>query len=97
MRWLMTTGWRLGLRLRLGPSGSPGHVLGWRVTARNPFTLSAPSPLIRARNVVLVDADAVTWATLVSYERPFARHVWAAVAPVHHRVIPYLMGRAAKR
>ncbi|WP_252395473.1 DUF2867 domain-containing protein [Streptantibioticus parmotrematis] len=97
VRWSMVTGWRLTLRLRLGSAGSPDHVLGWHVAGPGPrtITLTAPSPLITARNVVVVDATRVTWVTLVRHDHPLARWVWATAAPVHHLLIPYLLGRAA--
>src|SRR5690242_177666 len=34
LRWFMTMGWRLVLRLRLGPRYSPDHILGWSITER---------------------------------------------------------------
>ena len=59
-------------------------------------TLGAESRLLRARNVVVVDESSVTWVTLVRFERPVARPVWAVTSVVHHRAIPYLLGRAAR-
>jgi hypothetical protein len=97
-RWMLLVGWRLVLRLRLGSARSPDHVLGWDAVARDPaaFTMSASSPLIEARNVVLADAETVTWVTTVRYRRPLGRLLWSVSAPIHHRTIPRLLDRAAR-
>jgi hypothetical protein len=40
-------------------------------------------------------ADLV-WATFVRFDRPAGRLLWAAAAPVHHLVLPYLLRRAGR-
>jgi hypothetical protein len=96
-RAVLLLGWRFGLRLRLGPSRSPDYVLGWRLAERRPHVaaLTAPSPLIDAVNIVLVDPSGVTWVTLLRYRKAVGRFMWAAAAPVHELTMPYLLNRAA--
>jgi hypothetical protein len=98
LRPVLVFGWRVGLGLRLGRRPSPGSVLGWSASDVGPDTvaLGAESRLLRAWNVVVVDESSVTWVTLVRFERPVARPIWAVTSVVHHRAIPYLLGRAAR-
>jgi hypothetical protein len=97
-RLVLLVGWRYVLWLRLGPTRSADHVLGWTIAERRPdrFAMSAPSPLIAAMNVILVDAAGVTWVTAVRYRRLLGRLLWRAAAPLHQLTIPYLLRRAAK-
>lgn len=99
LRWFVVLGWKTVLGLKLGPRGSAEHVLGWRIhtTLANSITLEARSALMTAHKVVQVDDSRVTVATLVRYDRRWARAVWAVVAPVHHRTEPLLLARAAAR
>jgi hypothetical protein len=89
------------LRFRLGPVDSPTHVLGWRVVEAEPETaqLAADGPLLSA--VLLgrrTAPDVVSLTTFVYFERPAAaRAIWAITRPVHQRVAPFLMERAAIR
>ncbi|ARH91465.1 DUF2867 domain-containing protein [Streptomyces sp. MOE7] len=99
MRWFVRAGWLGVLGLRLGPRSSAQHVLGWPVAVSGPdgITLEAHSPLLTARNVVSVDGDALVWATYVHGESRRGRAVWAAAAPLHHLIIPFLLDRAVRR
>ncbi|MCM6774024.1 DUF2867 domain-containing protein [Nocardia sp. CDC159] len=94
VRAVVALGWRLVLRLRLGTADD--HVLGWRIVERKPdvVVLEAVSPLLRAQNIVVTTESAVTWSTLVRFDRPIARPIWAVVRPFHHLTIPYLLRRA---
>lgn len=88
------------LGLRLAPASSPDHVLGWRiVTASDDVVhLESSSPLLR-RAVIAgrrPAPDTATISTFVFYARPAGRLLWAVVGPVHRRVAPYLMARAAR-
>jgi hypothetical protein len=98
LRPVLLFGWRFILRLQLGASRSPDHVLGWSVAENRPdtFAMTAPSPLLTAMNVVLVDTGSVTWVTLVRHRRPVGRLLWSAAALVHQWTIPYLLDRASK-
>ncbi|WP_041823585.1 hypothetical protein [Streptantibioticus cattleyicolor] len=99
LRQVLRAGWTAGLGLRLGPGSSPRHVLGWPITGSgaDAVTLEARSPLLTARNVVTVEGSRLVWATFVWFEKPAGRAVWSAAAPVHHRTVPYLLARAARR
>jgi hypothetical protein len=57
--------------------------------------LEAQSPLVTAQKVVRVDGSRVVMTTSLRYERRASRAVWSAIAPVHHRTEPYLLGHAA--
>ena len=99
LRWFLVLGWTTVLRLRLGPRSSPDHVLGWEIASATPdtLTLRARSTLVTAHKVLAVDNGRLTVTTLVRYERPLARLVWSAIAPIHHRIEPLLITRAARR
>ncbi|MBU3864365.1 DUF2867 domain-containing protein [Streptomyces sp. 4503] len=98
LRRFLVLGWTLGLGLRLGPRTSPRHVLGWAVSdaADHSLTLTARSPLVLTHNVVAIEDARVLWATFVRFDRPVGRPLWALAAPVHHRTVPRLLGRAAR-
>jgi hypothetical protein len=88
------------LRFRLGPISSPNHVVGWRVVTSEPdvVRLETTGPLIAATLVGRrVGTTTARLTTFVRYQRPLARIVWAVVGPLHRRVAPYLMARAAAR
>lgn len=96
LRWFLRLGWTRGLGLRLGRRPSPAQVLGWPVAAADTdsITLAAHSPLLDAYNIVLVMDTQVVWVTFVRHRRWSGRLLWAVAAPVHHQVIPSLLGRA---
>ncbi|MQY28059.1 DUF2867 domain-containing protein [Nocardia aurantia] len=98
MRILLLLGWRLVLRLRLRSGRSAGFVLGWRIVSAEPerTVLEAHSPFLMARNIVGTSGSAVTWTTLVRFERRIARSIWNVVRPVHQLATPYLFRRAAR-
>ena len=94
VRILLRIGWRcLGLRGHRAPE----CVLGWTVAESHPdhVLLTIPSRVMSARNLVQVDAAQVRWTTEVDFERPAARVLWSLAAPIHHRVIPAGLRRAA--
>lgn len=86
------------LLLRLGPS-SPDHILGWRIASSTPDAVQAVAegPLGSGVLVGRKTADTVVLTTYITYRRPASRVVWAIVMPVHRRVAPYLLARAARR
>jgi hypothetical protein len=90
-------GWIIGLGFRLGPRPSPDHVQGWTIVTSTPDTivLEAKSRFMISHNVVQVEGSRVLWTTFVRYEKRSARLLWSLAAPVHHRTLPYLLGRAA--
>jgi hypothetical protein len=98
-RRFLILGWTMVLRLRLGPRNSSANVLGWAIVAdtTQTLTLQARSPLVTAHKVLDVRGDQLTVTTAVRYERKRARLIWSAIAPVHHRVEPWLITRAGRR
>jgi hypothetical protein len=98
LRRFIMTGWIAGLRLRLGPRASPDHVLGWRIVTTTPevIILSVQSALIGTAHFVLnLEGSRVLLTNFVRYEKPAARPIWATVQPLHHQIVPYLLGHAA--
>jgi hypothetical protein len=99
-RWTIRIAHRHLLRLRLGPDPSPNHIIGWQIVASESdlIHLEALSPLL-GRGVLLGRRLAPTRAritTYLFYKRPApARALWAIAGPVHRKVAPYLLQRAA--
>lgn len=90
---------RYVLRFRLLPATEPQQVLGWRIEEARPdlIHVTASSPTMRAVLVVRrPDEYEATITTLLSYERPTtARFLWRLVGPLHRRIAPLLLERAA--
>jgi hypothetical protein len=98
LRAFLVAGWTAGLGLHLGPRPSPDHVLGWKIVTAAPdlIVLSVQSALLgTAHLVVAVERSRVVLTSLVRYEKRGARPIWSTIQPVHHQVIPYLLGRGA--
>jgi len=99
MRWLIIAVHRYVLRFRLGSRSSRGHVLGWQVTKLDPedARLEASGPLITGHLVASrCDPHTVRLDTFLTFnKRRAAPAVWALVGPLHRRVAPYLLKRAA--
>jgi hypothetical protein len=97
VRTLIVLGWRFGLRLRLGPTRDAAHVLGWRIVGRasSDVVLAVGSPLLEARLVIQVRDKMACHLTFIRFERRLTRVLWAVAAPIHERVIPYLLSDAA--
>jgi hypothetical protein len=86
------------LRFELGPTDA-AHVLGWRIVTAGPDAvhIAAHGRLMHADIMARrTSPTRLTVTTFLVYERPAARVVWVAVGPLHRRIAPYLMGRAAK-
>jgi hypothetical protein len=99
LRAAITVGWRFGLLLRLTRGRSPGAVLGWPIVASDAAAVrvEAASVLMTARLVLRLTAGTAVMTTDVRFTRWPARLVWALALPVHRRLVPYLLGRAARR
>ena len=99
LRWVIVAAHRHVLRLRLGPLSSPEHILGWRIRTTEPDVvhLEAAGPLLRGVLVARrVESGRAVLTTFVTFGRPrAARMIWAIVGPLHRRVAPYLLERAA--
>lgn len=88
------------LLLRLRSLADPGCVLGWQIESATPqrVVLKAESPLADAMLTgERTDRGTVRLTTELRYHRPIAaRTVWTAVGPLHRRVAPILLARAAR-
>jgi hypothetical protein len=97
IRWFVVVGWHYTLGLRLVPRPSTTHVSGWKIMTSTPeaIILEVRSVLVTAQKVLRVEGSQVRMTTFVQYHRRAARPIWWAIAPVHHRTEPYLLGHAA--
>lgn len=97
VRWFVRAGWCFPLLFDVTKPG-PDQVLGARITANSSTTivLEQRSPMMLANNIVSVDQTRLVWVTVVNYRRPAARLLWGPSALIHHRVLPYLLTRAAR-
>jgi len=92
-RTAMLTTWGL-LRLKLGPPGSPEHVLGWRVHSRGERAV-----VLALRNRAGLEARIVLSATghrlvhtmVVRNDHWYWRLLWAALAPRHREFVRGLL------
>jgi hypothetical protein len=99
LRGLVPIVHRAVLRFRLGTQRSPDRILGWRVafSGDEVIRLEAEGPLMRGVIVGRRTATTAVLTTFLFYERAaLARAIWTAVGPVHRRVAPYLLKRAAE-
>ena len=99
VRCVLIVGWRTALLLRLGPRRSPAHILGWRIRSSDDATirLHTESVLLTALLVLRLSDNRVVVTSNVAYKTSLARPVWTMVKPIHRLMLPYLVGRAAKR
>jgi hypothetical protein len=99
VRWIIHSVHRYVVRFRLGPSSSRTHVIGWKIVSSQPeaIVLETASPLVRAVIVARrTDPTVAVATTYLFFARPTAaRIVWAVVGPLHRRIAPYLLERAA--
>jgi len=94
----MLAGWRLVLRLRLGPQHSPDHILGWRIVDRSPdeTVCQLRSGFLNAHNVFRRTDGTLVWSTLVSYEQPLGRVIWPPASLLHRLLVRVALRRAAR-
>jgi hypothetical protein len=99
LRWVMLAGWRLVLRLRLGPRHSADHILGWRIVDRGPdeTVCQLRSGFLNAHNMFRKVDGKFVWSTFVTYERPIGRVIWPPVSLVHRLLVRIALRRAARR
>jgi hypothetical protein len=100
VRWTVGNAHRHLLRLRLGPSSSREHLFGWKILTSEPdvIHLEAVSPLLGRGALIVrrVDPTRALITTYLFYARPTpARVVWGIAGPLHRRIAPYLLERAA--
>jgi hypothetical protein len=94
----MLAGWRLVLRLRLGPLHSPDHILGWLIVDRSPgeTVCQLHSGFLTAHNVFGKAGGTLAWSTFVTCKRPVARVIWPVVSPLHRLLVQIALRRAAQ-
>lgn len=97
--WTIRIAHRYLLRFRLGPRSSPDHLIGWKILTSEPDVVhfEAVSPLLRGVIVGRrLDPTCAVITTYVFFTRPApARLLVRIVGPLHRRIAPFLMERAA--
>ena len=96
-RLIVWYGWK-ALTAQLGPYPSNDHVLGYRIEAieRDLICFTVQWALGLACELVLYLAPSTAvLATFVTLKRPAARIVWRMAVPVHERIVPRWLSRAA--
>ncbi len=81
-------------------SAEPGSVLGWRTLSSTPEALhvATEGPALRAEIVARRSSDTTaTLTTFLFYKRRRTGLLWVVIGPLHRRVAPYLLRRAAAR
>ncbi len=97
-RLIVWYGWKT-LTARLGPYPSTDHILGYRIQAneRAYIRFSVEWVLGLACDLVLhLGPEAAVLATFVELKRPAAKIVWPMAVPVHERIVPRWLSRAAR-
>lgn len=99
LRYLLVVGWRVGLGLRLGPLSSTDHVLGWRITEREPrrVRLAVSSWALDAGLEMSIDETSAVLDSTVSPRGRAGRVLWAAALPLHRVIVPRVLRRASTR
>jgi len=98
VRRSLRLGWTL-LGLKLGPAGSPEHVLGWELehSGEDHALLVAGSRIGMPGELMLKpEGDRLLFCTFIQQGNPLAKIVWWPVEGRHRQVVPSLMGRAAR-
>jgi hypothetical protein len=98
LRRVIVVAHRHVLGFRLTPLGQSDSVLGWRTTTARPevIRLEAEGPLLDGVIVGRRLGNRTVLTTSLRYRRPvLARIVWICVGPLHRRIAPYLLERAA--
>jgi hypothetical protein len=97
VRTALPAGWA-SLGLRHGPLDSPEHVLGWPIRRRDEDSI-----LLRAESRLGMPGEllfarwhaALLFATVIRFENPAMRLVWAGAERPHKRVVRTLLAHAA--
>lgn len=83
---------------RFSLSDRPDSVLGWeRVSStRDAFHIATQGPGLRAEIVARRTSDTTaTVTTFLFYRRRRTRLLWVVIGPLHRRIVPVLLKRAA--
>jgi hypothetical protein len=99
VRWLLASGFRYGLGLRLSSRPSPEHVFGWEIVDRKPdsVTIESRSWFLTSRLVFGTEDSRVTYSTFVRYDKRIAAVLWPPVSILHRQIVPRLLRHAAAR
>ena len=91
--------WRVLCGLRLEPRPAPDRVGGWKLADRGDrwIRLEAASWFMTAHIVVLVDAEQVSVATFIHYDRAVGGLIWPTLAVAHRALMPGLLRGTASR
>ena len=84
-------------RFERGPADRQ-HILGWRITvsSQDVLHIQTGGPLLRASIVARrITPTAARLTTSLFYEHRATRLLWAAIGPLHRRIAPLLLRRAA--
>jgi hypothetical protein len=90
----------LALGLKHGSARSDDYVLGWEVrrdTAECALLGAESRVGMPAELLVKHEPSALLFATLIRFDSPLMRAVWAGVTPYHQRVVRQLLERAGGR
>ena len=85
---------------RFSLSSEPHSVLGWETvsSASDAFHIETRGPALRAAIVLRRTSDTTaTVTTFLFYARRSTRLLWLLIGPLHRRIAPYLMARAAEQ
>ena len=100
--------WRAMLRLRLEPHpwtppaaarSDADHIAGWQIVENGDrwIRVEASSRVMTAQMVFQVEAQRVSFATCVRYDRPGGAVIWKPVSAIHRRIAPRFLGAAVRR
>ena len=99
VRRTLRSGWSaIGLKLDGAPPDR--SVLGWEIRESTPghVLLGAPSRIGMAGELLFKrEPSELLFATLVQFDNPAARRVWAGVQPVHVGVVRSVLEHARRR
>jgi hypothetical protein len=90
----------LALGLKHGSPVSPRFVLGWEIRRDKPTIalLGADSRIgMPAELLVRRQGSRLLFATLIEHQNPAVRAVWAAMTPIHQRVLRQRLEEAGRR
>jgi len=90
--------WRGLLGMHLGPENSAQHIAGWTIVADRPeiTVMHVDSWMLTGRLVTEATPTGTTITTLLRYDRPIARVVWAGAGNVHRAIMPGLLAGTAR-
>jgi hypothetical protein len=99
VRWFVTFGWRYVLGLRLARGSSADHVAGWPIVRSDAdvVVLGVDSRMLgRGRLTFTADESSATAGSNLELTRPGARAIWSVAGLLHRRILPSLLGHAAR-